>query len=115
MKRALSHNLRSTVEQCFENGEKVFFKRQDSRRWNGPGKVIGQDGKQVLVKNGGEMVRVHVSRLMKVLPTIEENKNEEPATALLNRGEVTNQKSVSIEEENVSDESKFVIILSRKE
>ena len=68
IKRALSHNIRSAVEQHFSNGEKVFYKRQESRRWNGPGKVIGQDGKQVMVKNGGDMVRVHVSRLMKVLP-----------------------------------------------
>ena len=44
----------------------MFFKRQDNKRWHGPGTIIGQDGKQVLVKNGGELIRVHVSRLIHV-------------------------------------------------
>jgi hypothetical protein len=66
IKRALSHNIRPASEAQFQNGEKVFFKRQDSKRWHGPGTVIGQEGKQVLVKNGGELVRVHASRLIHV-------------------------------------------------
>ena len=100
IKRALSHNIRSAVEQHFSNGEKVFYKRQESRRWNGPGKVIGQDGKQVLVKNGGDMVRVHVSRLMKVLPTIEENESEEsmPETKNNTNGETVEQNETNLED-----------------
>jgi hypothetical protein len=66
IKRALSHNIRSSSEAQFVNGEKVFFKRRDNKRWHGPGTVIGQEGKQVLVKNGGELIRVHVSRLTHV-------------------------------------------------
>ena len=66
IKRALSHNVRSSSEAQFTNGENVFFKRNDSKRWHGPGKVIGQDGKQVFVRNGSEMIRVHTTRLISV-------------------------------------------------
>ena len=33
--------------------------------WRGPGKVIGRDGKEVLVKHGGYYVKVHTCRLQK--------------------------------------------------
>ena len=66
IKRALSHNIRTSCEENYGNGEKVFFKRDDSRRWYGPATVIGQDGKQVMVKNGGQVIRVHKARLNRV-------------------------------------------------
>ena len=59
IKRALVHNVRSESDVSYENGEKVFFKRQDSKRWHGPGTVIGQDGKQIILRNGRVIVRVH--------------------------------------------------------
>ena len=36
IKRALRHPIRAT-EKYFERGEKVFYKRDDSNRWRGPG------------------------------------------------------------------------------
>ena len=42
----------------------VYYKRNDSNVWRGPGVVIGRDGKQVLVKHGGVYIRVNVCRLM---------------------------------------------------
>ena len=41
IKRALRHPVRAS-EQVFENGEKVFYKRDDGKRWHGLGKVVGQ-------------------------------------------------------------------------
>ena len=66
IKRALAHNIRTSCEENYQNGERVYFKRDDSKRWYGPGTVIGQDGKQVLVRNGSQMVRVHKTRLNRV-------------------------------------------------
>ena len=35
-----------------------------SKRWKGPGKVLGHDGQQVLIKHGGIYVRLHPCRVM---------------------------------------------------
>ena len=43
----------------------MFFKRQYSNRWHGPGKVIGQDGKVVFVRHGDQLVRVSTCRIVK--------------------------------------------------
>ncbi|KAK3862758.1 hypothetical protein Pcinc_031405 [Petrolisthes cinctipes] len=61
--RALRHNIRLSDFNDIQNGDEVFYKRNDSHEWHGPGVVIGRDGKQILVRHGGVYVRVHVCRL----------------------------------------------------
>ena len=75
IKRALTHNIRTSCEEHYEQGDKVFFKRNDSKRWYGPGTVIGQDGKQILVRNGSQMVRVHVTRITHVGKELQKDTN----------------------------------------
>ena len=53
IKRALTHNIRPSCHDKFFTGDKVFYKRNDSKHWKGPGKVLGHDGQQVLIKHGG--------------------------------------------------------------
>merc|ERR1719423_303100 len=65
LKRALRHNVRPTDSSIIENGDEVYYKRNDSPEWRGPGNVIGKDGKVVIVRHGGTYVRVHVCRLSK--------------------------------------------------
>jgi hypothetical protein len=38
LKRALSHNIRTSGDQQFVTGDRVYYKRLDSRKWKGPGK-----------------------------------------------------------------------------
>ena len=64
IKRALRHNMTSSSNQKFFNGDTVYFKRMDCRKWKGPGKVIGHDSQQILIKHGGTYVRVHLCRVM---------------------------------------------------
>ena len=64
IRRALSHNVRTSNDVKYYTGDSVYYKRKDSREWKGPGKVIGQDGQQVLVKHGSTYVRVHPCRVM---------------------------------------------------
>ena len=45
-------------------GDIVYYKRNNSNEWKGPGTVIGQDRQQVLVKHGGSYVTVHPCRLL---------------------------------------------------
>ena len=64
IKRALKSNLRTSNNQKYVSGDIVFYKRNDSKRWKGPAKVLGTDSQQVLLKHGGIYVRVHKCRLM---------------------------------------------------
>ena len=65
IRRALQNKVRAS-EQVFENGDRVFYKREGKERWLGPGKVMFQDGKVVFVRHGGVFVRVSPNRLQKV-------------------------------------------------
>ena len=62
IRRALRHQVRP-VGNVFQNGALVFYKRDDSKEWKGPGKVIGQDSKVVIIRHGSYTVRVHSTRV----------------------------------------------------
>ena len=64
IRRALRHQVRCHLE-TYKTGDKVYFKRDDSNRWRGPGTVIGQDRQVVFVRHGG----VSVSYTHLTLPT----------------------------------------------
>ena len=64
IRRALRTKVRA-AEQVFENGDKVYYKREGRDRWFGPGKVVFQDGKVIFVRHGGVFVRVSPNRLIK--------------------------------------------------
>lgn len=64
IRRALRHNVRKNAE-FVNNGDFVYYKRENSNEWKGPGKVVGCDGKIILVKHGSNMYRVHDSRITK--------------------------------------------------
>lgn len=72
IKRALKHKVRSCNDAVFENGDKVYYKRANNPKWKGPGCVIGEENKNILVKHGGELIRVHPASLIhvhKAVPT----------------------------------------------
>ena len=62
VKRAMSDRITFQDEKYFM-GDKVYFKRKNLKRWCGPATVIGQDGKIVIVRQGGFNLRVHASRV----------------------------------------------------
>ena len=64
IKRALRHKIRICNNSFFKNGDKVYYKRNNNLKWKGPGCVLGQEGKSVLVKHGSEYVRVHPASLV---------------------------------------------------
>ena len=67
IRRALRHQVRA-VEDVFESVEMVYYKRDGSTKWLGPGKVIFQDGRL-----GGVYVRVSTNRLIKCGKEFKEN------------------------------------------
>ena len=64
IKRALKRNIRPSAHNKFFNGDRVFYKRNDSRKWKGPGIVIGSESSNILIKHGPHYVRVHACRVM---------------------------------------------------
>ena len=45
----------------------MFYKRENSEQWHGPGTVTGQDGKQILVKHGSNYVKVNTCRMKRAI------------------------------------------------
>ena len=66
IKRALNHNIRETHTDNLNIGDNVYFKRNDSKEWRGPGKIVDIEGKTVLVKHGGAYLKVHFVSLTKI-------------------------------------------------
>ena len=66
LKRALLKKTRTATIHEFKTGNEVYYKKKDSRRWHGPGIVIGGINKQVFVKHGGSFLRVNPCNLQHV-------------------------------------------------
>ena len=64
IRRALKRQIRPSGT-TYDTGDLVYYKCNNSDKWKGPGRVIGQDGQQVFVRHGGMYVRTHPCRLMK--------------------------------------------------
>ena len=67
LKKAMKNNVREHKLEDVENSDEVYYKRDGEQEWRGPAKVIGTDGKTVVVKHGGsvrEIARVHITRLI---------------------------------------------------
>lgn len=65
IRRALRGRIYEGTHQKFCIGDVVYYKRLGSKEWKGPGKVIAQDGDQVLVKSGARsLVKVHPCKLV---------------------------------------------------
>ena len=63
IRRALNNNIRTSGDTKYVFGDSVYFKRVNDKRWRGPGKFLGQDRQQVLVKHGSYYFSVHQCRL----------------------------------------------------
>ena len=64
IRRALNKKIRTSSEAHYVTGDSVYFKRKDDRRWHGPGKVIGQEGCMILIRNQSTWIRVHSCRVI---------------------------------------------------
>ena len=59
LRRALRHKIRPITTMIYNQGDKVFHKRVNSKEWKGPAEVIGKDDHEVFVKHGGIFVHTH--------------------------------------------------------
>ena len=66
IKLALQKQTRDTSSTSFHLGAQVYYKRNDGKAWHGPGVIAGIDGKIVLVRHGGSVLRVSPVHLLPV-------------------------------------------------
>ena len=82
LRRALSHNIRTSGDIKYLTGVLVYFKRLNNNQWHSPAKVPGQEGQQVLVKNGSSYHCIDPCRLQQI--------NNPPQTNNLSRSNERN-------------------------
>ena len=59
-------------------GDKVYFKASTEKKWKGPAAVIGRNNCLVFLRHGGEVIRVHCSRVNPIKGTaMGDMKNDE--------------------------------------
>ena len=106
--RALKHPVRS-CEEFFENGDRVFYKRTDERKWRGPARVVGQLGTVVHLVHGSRLLKYPSNRVIKFNGQQEQINNEEHSkinNKTNNKNSTdTQQKKIEVQKENNIDSS----------
>ena len=100
IRRALRNKVRAS-EQVFENGDRVFYKREGKERWLGPGKVVFQDGKVVFVRHGDVFVRVSPNRLQKVHNNMTDETEREAEQSIEERSDENNDREEETESHTI--------------
>ena len=67
IRKALRSKTRTYVDAEYKTGDMVYYRRKNTKGWKGPATVLGKDGKVVMLRHGGSLVRVHPCHLMKDL------------------------------------------------
>ena len=84
------HKTRDVYSKNILQGDTVFYKRNDSERWKGPGKVINYDNKQIFVWHSGLIYNCDRSRIINVNEIYEQeqqsDKVKDPATSNNDQG-----------------------------
>ena len=76
LKTALRSKIR-TNGTVYQNGDIVYYKRDNEEEWRGPAKVVFQDGKVIFIRHGGYAVRVSANRIVKAGNELEKRIREE--------------------------------------
>ena len=111
IRTALKNQIRSHKIEDAQQGDEIFYKREGEEEWRGPARVVGIDGKTVIVKHGGdlrEICRVHITRLARrgeeVLPQAEREQTVTERREKSDTEQNKNENGVSLKKENDSDE-----------
>ena len=102
LRRAIRHQVRTSITDLYKNGDLVLYKRNESDRLLDPGAVIGWEHKQVLVKHGATYVRVHPSCL--ILYPVTHHDTSEPVKHHSQNNVITNGY-VPIDDGNETDDN----------
>ena len=83
IRRAIRNQTREAYSENIDQGDLVYYKRDNSKRWRGPGTVAGIDGKLIFVRHGGYLVRCHRTKVVRVTdlyekPSVQKCKDPPP-------------------------------------
>ena len=110
VRRALRMKLRTCNDTLVNNGDEVYYRRNNVKGWRGPGIVIGRDNNLVIVRHGGVFYRVPVCDIL-VKPVRSENKCKSEGE-LVNgnqlESEVVSQSGGLLDSDDVSDSGDYV-------
>ena len=97
LRRALRSNVRMSNLGDIAIGDEVYYKRNGSEKWHGPATVTSVDGKQFMVRHGGNVHRVHVCRLARtpIDPSVANGRTEEKISDRKNDGGTDEQEVAS--------------------
>ena len=98
IRRALRRQTQSSG-MTFIQGEKVYYKRNDSPRSKGPAKVIGQDGPVVFIRHGGKHIKAHSCRVQIVKEKSLKGSNE-PHTVEKRKPTINDIEGKTYEDDN---------------
>ena len=63
LKRALKGKVENSSCKNYVTGDQVIFRRSIDDEWGGPGKVVGQLGTVVIVLFGGNLIKLHFTKV----------------------------------------------------
>ena len=63
LRRAIKAKTRVSAAIVYQRGDLIYFKREASNQWKGPGTVIRHENKQILVKYGVRYITVNACQL----------------------------------------------------
>ena len=66
LRRALRKKI-TTIEQNYDKGDTVLYKKEGKTMWLGPATVVAQDGKVIFVRHGGNLIRLPPNRIQKFI------------------------------------------------
>ena len=103
--RALRGRVYEGTHKRFCSGDTVYYKRLKMKNWQGPGKVIAQDGSQVLVKSGsGRLVKVHPCKLVRKRVADDKLVNNNVTCLKANKDRRPRKNDTSSESDSESDD-----------
>ena len=112
--RALNHNIRTSNDTKFLCGDVVYYKRANDRRWHGPGKVLGVDGWQVLVKHRSIYVCCHPCQVaLETRSSSEVDIDDTSKKSMVKPARISSQLGTNIEtsKDNDSDSDVHVVLI----
>ena len=81
MKLATHKNIRKSGA-VFNMGDEVFYKRDDKLAWEGPRRVVGQDGLVVFIWHNSHYIRAHSCRVQLTNHSLDNNNLSQTSNAI---------------------------------
>ena len=76
LRRALRCKIRTATSLVYQNGDQVYYKKNDSQYWKGPATGIGIDNKLIFTRHKGRYIRVNPCNLQLTNDPVKDHNGE---------------------------------------